>query len=52
MENREIEQIANDVLTKYVKRGGVHKVFNEIMKAEGIKFREMDSLNADCWSTN
>lgn len=47
MGNRGIEQIANDILTKYVKRGGVHKIFNEIMEAEGIKFREMNSLNAD-----
>jgi Predicted Zn peptidase len=45
MENREIEQIANDLLTKYVKRGEAYKVFNEIMAAEGIKFRKMDSLN-------
>mgnify|MGYP003623799109 CR=1 FL=1 len=45
MENRAIEQIANDVLTKYVKRGGVHKVFNEIMEAKGIKFRKINSLN-------
>ena len=45
MENRAIEQIANDVLIKYVKRGGVHKAFDEIMIAEGIKFRKLNSIN-------
>lgn len=45
MGNRVIEQTANSVLIKYVKRGGVHKVFNEIMTAEGIKFRKIHSLN-------
>jgi Zn-dependent peptidase ImmA (M78 family) len=47
MINKEIEHIADSILTKYVKRGGVHKVFNEIMAAEGIKFREMNSTNSD-----
>lgn len=45
--NNEIEHIANDVLTKYVKRGGVYKVFNEIMNIEGIKLRELPSSSAD-----
>lgn len=45
MENKAIEQVANDVLTKYVKRGGVYKVLNEIMEAERIKFRKMNSNN-------
>lgn len=45
MKNKAIEQVAHDVLAKYVKRGGVHKVFNEIMGAEGIKFRKMNSKN-------
>ena len=45
MENRAIEQIADELLAKYVKRGGVYKVFNEIMAAEGIKFRKISSLN-------
>jgi Zn-dependent peptidase ImmA (M78 family) len=44
--NNDIAYIANEVLTKYVKRGGVYKVFQEIMKAEGIKFREMQSANS------
>lgn len=45
--NNEIEQIANAVLIKYVKRGGVYKFFNEIMFAEGIKFREIPSISND-----
>ena len=45
--NNEIEHIANDVLTKYVKRGGVFKVFNEIMNAEDIKLREIPSISTD-----
>lgn len=45
MDNSVIEQIANEQLAKYVKRGGVHKVFNEIMEAERIKFRKVSSLN-------
>lgn len=45
--NNEIEHIANDVLTKFVKRGGVYKVFNEIMLAEGIKFKEIPSVSND-----
>lgn len=47
MTNSEIAHIANEILTKYVKRGGVYKVFQEIMKAEGIKFREVQSSNND-----
>ncbi|MDM1299852.1 ImmA/IrrE family metallo-endopeptidase [Empedobacter falsenii] len=45
--NNEIEHIVNDVLTKYVKRGGVYKVFSEIMLAENIKLREIPSLSSD-----
>lgn len=45
--NNDIEQIANAVLIKYVKRGGVYKIFNEIMLAEGIKFREIPSISND-----
>jgi Zn-dependent peptidase ImmA (M78 family) len=43
--NNEIAQIANDVLTKYVKRGGVYKIFGDIMSSEGIKFREISSVS-------
>ncbi len=46
MENRAIEQTANSVLTRYVKRGGVHKVFNEIMATEKIKYRKLSSDNS------
>lgn len=45
--NNEIEHIANDVLIKFVKRGGVYKVFDEIMLAEGIKFKEIPSVSKD-----
>ncbi|WP_348800432.1 ImmA/IrrE family metallo-endopeptidase [Flavobacterium adhaerens] len=45
--NKEIEHITNDVLIKYVKRGGVYKVFNEIMLGEGIKFKETPSISPD-----
>ena len=47
MTNREIEQVANEVLTKYLKKGGSHKILNEIMAAETIKFREINSANDD-----
>lgn len=43
--NSEIAHIAKEILAKYVKRGGVYKVFQEIMEAEGIKFREVPSAN-------
>lgn len=43
--NNEIEHIANNVLTKYVKSGGVYKVFNDIMSSEKIKFREIPSVS-------
>lgn len=45
--NNEIENIANNVLAKYVKRGGCHKVFRDLMLAEGIKFKEVKSANND-----
>lgn len=47
MTNREIEQVVNEVLTKYLKKGGSHKILNEIMATEGIKFREISSANND-----
>lgn len=43
--NSEIENIAREVLAKYVNRGGVHKVFPLIMTSEGIKFKEVPSDN-------
>ncbi|MBS1780767.1 MAG: ImmA/IrrE family metallo-endopeptidase [Bacteroidetes bacterium] len=39
--NKEIEQIAGDVLAKYAKRGGSYKVFGEVMQGEKIKFKEL-----------
>ncbi|MGX1753445.1 ImmA/IrrE family metallo-endopeptidase [Sphingobacterium sp. NPDC055346] len=45
--NNEIAQIAKNVLAKYVKRGGVYKVFGDIMSSEGIKFREIPSVYDD-----
>ena len=39
--NEEIEQIAQDVLAKYVKRGGGYKAFPQIIKGEGIKLKEV-----------
>ncbi len=43
--NIEIETIANSVLAKYVKRGGVFKVFQNIMESECIKYKEINSVN-------
>jgi Zn-dependent peptidase ImmA (M78 family) len=45
--NKEIQKIADGVLAKYVKRGGCYKVFQDIIKAEFIKFREIDSEAVD-----
>ena len=45
--NIEIETITNSVLSKYVKKGGVHKVFQEIMHSEKIKYKEVKSENTD-----
>ncbi|MCI3937077.1 ImmA/IrrE family metallo-endopeptidase [Chryseobacterium aahli] len=45
--NSEIEDIVNSVLTKYQKRGGSYKLFDDIMLEEGIVFREINSLNSD-----
>lgn len=45
--NSEIENIANNVLIKYVKRGGVYNFFSEIMFSEGIKFKEIPSVSKD-----
>lgn len=38
--NNEIEQIANDILNKFLKRGGTYKIFDEIMLAENIKLKK------------
>lgn len=43
--NSQIEDKANEVLAKYVKRGGVYKVFPIIMKEECLKYKEIASQN-------
>ncbi|RPF41934.1 Zn-dependent peptidase ImmA (M78 family) [Hydrogenoanaerobacterium saccharovorans] len=45
MTNNQIEQKANEVLAAYLKKGGSHKIFAEIMQDEGIKYREVLSEN-------
>lgn len=47
MTNREIEQVANEVLTKYLKKRVSHKILNEIMATEAIKYKEIKSANDD-----
>lgn len=42
MTSEQIELKSNEVLSKYVQRGGVHKVFDDIMQQEHIKFKEVD----------
>lgn len=39
--NKQIEEKADDVLKKYVSRGGAYKKFETIMTTENIKFREV-----------
>lgn len=45
--NSEIENIVNGVLTKYQKRGGSYKLFEDIMLEEGIVFKEISISNND-----
>lgn len=45
MTNSEIEKHANDMLTKYVQRGGIHKVWDKVMKGENIKYRQISTSN-------
>lgn len=45
--NSEIEYIVNTVLTKYQKKGGSYKLFNEILLEEKIVFKEVKSSNND-----
>lgn len=47
MTNKEIEDCAASVYAKYVKRGGSYKKFSGIMMAEGIKFKGIQSANAE-----
>lgn len=46
MTNREIENRANELLEKYVKRGGVHKVWDAVMAGENIKYRQISTANS------
>ena len=43
MTNNQIETIANEVLEKYVARGGVFKQFQNIIKNENLKYKEVNS---------
>lgn len=43
--NRKIHQVVEEVLTKYQKRGGNFKLFNDIFLGENIKFKEVNSRN-------
>lgn len=45
MTNSEIQSVANVVLAKYLKKGNSHKILLDIMQAEHIKFREINSAN-------
>lgn len=45
MTNNQIETIANEVLEKYVARGGAFKQFQNIIKNENIKYKEVNSKN-------
>lgn len=44
--NKEIEQIVDDVLAQYLKKGGSYKLFEQIMNDKSIKFRELSTDNA------
>lgn len=46
MTNFEIEASARNMLDKYVKRGGIHKVWEKVMEGEHIKYRTVPSQNA------
>lgn len=41
MTRSEIEKRANAMLAKYVTRGGIHKVWDQVMTGENIKFRQI-----------
>ncbi len=43
MTRSNIELIANQVLNKYVSRGGAYKQFDKICQGENIKYREIDA---------
>ena len=43
MTRSDIEYIANRVLIKYVSKGGAYKQFENILKGENIKYREIEA---------
>lgn len=43
--NKEIEQIAEDILAHYLKKGGSYKLFDQILNDKSIKFRELSTDN-------
>jgi len=43
MTKSNIEAIANQVLDKYVSRGGAYKQFDKIFQSENIKYKEIDA---------
>lgn len=45
MTNSEIQSVADAILAKYLKKGNSHKILSDIMQAENIKFREINSAN-------
>lgn len=45
MTNNEIQLKVNEVLSKYLVKGNCHKILQDIIKAENIKFREVNSKN-------
>ncbi len=47
MTNNQIENIANEVLHKYVAKGGAYRQFQNIIKSENIKYKEVSSENCN-----
>ena len=45
MTNEQIRIKADEILNKYVPKGGAYKKFDNIMSAENIKFREITTSN-------
>lgn len=46
MTSNEIQLKVNEVLTKYLEKGNCHKILQDIIKAENIKYREVNSKNS------
>lgn len=47
MTNREVELCAEEVLARYLTRGNSHRILQEIMASEGIKYREIPCHSDD-----